>query len=137
MEKVNIRRLRSQAKILGTLVTVGGAMMMTLIKGPLLNLPWTKENSNPHSYSSLGNKQEPVKAAIVISISSICSSAFTILLVQTPLVCQFLSITVLLKVSNGMGATGSRSQFSSDVIVNFYFKSSFETFIKEFIKKSS
>ncbi|XP_023549874.1 WAT1-related protein At2g39510-like [Cucurbita pepo subsp. pepo] len=83
MEKVNIRRLRSQAKILGTLVTVGGAMMMTLIKGPLLNLPWTKENSNPHSYSSLGNKQEPVKAAIVISISSICSSAFTILLAHT------------------------------------------------------
>lgn len=85
MEKVNLRRLRSQAKIIGTLVTVGGAMMMTLIKGPMLNLPWTKENNNsPHSYSSHGNKQEPVKAAIVITISSICSSAFTILLVQVP-----------------------------------------------------
>ncbi|XP_022133496.1 WAT1-related protein At2g39510-like [Momordica charantia] len=82
MEKVNIRRIRSQAKILGTLVTVGGAMMMTLLKGPMLNLPWTKEN-NPHSYSSLANKQEPVKAAVVITISSICSSAFTILLAHT------------------------------------------------------
>lgn len=59
-------------------------MMMTLLKGPMLNLPWTKENHIPHSYSTLANKQEPVKAAIVITISSICSSAFTILLVQLP-----------------------------------------------------
>ncbi|XP_031740967.1 WAT1-related protein At2g39510 isoform X2 [Cucumis sativus] len=84
MEKVNIRSLRSQAKILGTLVTVGGAMMMTLLKGPLLSLPWTNQNNlNPHSYSTLPNKQQPVKAAIVITISSICSSAFTILLAHT------------------------------------------------------
>ncbi|KAE8682067.1 WAT1-related protein [Hibiscus syriacus] len=33
LEKVNIRRFHSQAKILGTIVTVGGAMLMTLIKG--------------------------------------------------------------------------------------------------------
>lgn len=36
MEKVNIRSIYGQAKVVGTLVCVGGAMMMTLYKGPVL-----------------------------------------------------------------------------------------------------
>ncbi|XP_042969207.1 WAT1-related protein At2g39510-like [Carya illinoinensis] len=39
LERVNIRELHSQAKILGTIVVVGGAMSMTLIQGSELNLP--------------------------------------------------------------------------------------------------
>ncbi|PON62315.1 Plant-drug/metabolite exporter [Trema orientale] len=34
LEEVNIRRLHGQAKVLGTIVTVGGAMILTLVKGP-------------------------------------------------------------------------------------------------------
>ncbi|KAL4185348.1 hypothetical protein AMTRI_Chr10g230260 [Amborella trichopoda] len=37
MEKVNIRSLRGQAKIFGTVICVGGAMLMTLIKGPSIH----------------------------------------------------------------------------------------------------
>ncbi|EXB65305.1 Auxin-induced protein 5NG4 [Morus notabilis] len=33
LEKVNVGRVHSQAKVLGTIVTVGGAMVMTLLKG--------------------------------------------------------------------------------------------------------
>ncbi|KAL9362675.1 hypothetical protein Peur_045460 [Populus x canadensis] len=36
MEKVNIRSLRSNAKIIGTVISVSGAMSMALLKGPKL-----------------------------------------------------------------------------------------------------
>ncbi|KAL4185332.1 hypothetical protein AMTRI_Chr10g5350 [Amborella trichopoda] len=36
MEKVNLRSLRGQAKVVGTIICVSGAMIMTLIKGPVL-----------------------------------------------------------------------------------------------------
>ncbi|KAL2893201.1 hypothetical protein RDABS01_009110 [Bienertia sinuspersici] len=38
LEKVDIRKLPSQAKIIGTVVTVSGAMVMTLYRGPAINL---------------------------------------------------------------------------------------------------
>lgn len=38
LEKVDIRKLPSQAKIIGTIVTVSGAMVMTLYRGPIINL---------------------------------------------------------------------------------------------------
>ncbi|XP_057853596.1 WAT1-related protein At5g07050 [Cryptomeria japonica] len=41
MEKIRIRQLRSQAKIVGTLVCVGGAMFMTFYKGPIVPMPWS------------------------------------------------------------------------------------------------
>lgn len=38
LEKVDIKKLSSQAKIIGTIITVGGAMLMTLYQGPVVNL---------------------------------------------------------------------------------------------------
>ena len=35
-EKVDIKRLRGKAKVLGTIVCVGGAMVITLYKGPVI-----------------------------------------------------------------------------------------------------
>jgi drug/metabolite transporter (DMT)-like permease len=49
MEKVHLRKLRCQAKIVGTLVTVAGAMLMTLYKGPVLEMVWSKHS---HSHES-------------------------------------------------------------------------------------
>ncbi|KAJ0102998.1 WAT1-related protein At5g07050-like [Pistacia vera] len=58
MEKLNMKKIRCQAKVVGTFVTVAGAMLMTLYKGPIVELFWTK-NFHPHkSYannSSTGN----------------------------------------------------------------------------------
>ncbi|KAK7334575.1 hypothetical protein VNO80_26335 [Phaseolus coccineus] len=42
MEKINMKKVRCQAKVVGTLMTVGGAMLMTLYKGPLVEMVWTK-----------------------------------------------------------------------------------------------
>ncbi|KAG8374936.1 hypothetical protein BUALT_Bualt10G0047400 [Buddleja alternifolia] len=58
LEKVNFKRISSHAKIWGTVVTVGGAMIMTLIKGPVLGLPWTHESHSANSASS-ANDPEP------------------------------------------------------------------------------
>ena len=47
MEKINIKKVICQAKVVGTLVTVAGAMLMTLYKGPIVEMFWT-EHVHPH-----------------------------------------------------------------------------------------
>ncbi|XP_008810183.2 WAT1-related protein At5g07050-like [Phoenix dactylifera] len=47
MEKVNLKKVRCQAKVIGTLVTVAGAMLMTLYKGPIMEMVWAK-HVHPH-----------------------------------------------------------------------------------------
>ena len=37
LEKVNVKKIRSVAKIIGTAITVVGAMVMTLYKGPIID----------------------------------------------------------------------------------------------------
>ncbi|VFQ90468.1 unnamed protein product [Cuscuta campestris] len=44
LEKVNLKKVSSMAKLIGTAITVGGAMVMTLYKGPAIHLV-------PHSAS--------------------------------------------------------------------------------------
>lgn len=84
MEKIKIKEIRSQAKIMGTIVTVGGAMIMTLIKGPSIGLPWMKDNAaNVHNTtSSATTNQDPVKGSIMITAGCLCWAGFYILQVQ-------------------------------------------------------
>ncbi|XP_072996706.1 WAT1-related protein At5g07050-like [Typha latifolia] len=42
MEKIDLKMVRCQAKVAGTVVTVAGAMLMTLYKGPIVKMIWTK-----------------------------------------------------------------------------------------------
>ncbi|XP_051123490.1 WAT1-related protein At5g07050-like [Andrographis paniculata] len=42
MEKVDIKKVIYQAKVIGTVITVAGAMLMTLYKGPLVEMVWSK-----------------------------------------------------------------------------------------------
>lgn len=76
LEKVNIGRVHSQVKVLGTIVTVGGAMVMTLVNGPVLSFPWTKAKYSHHAASNDGNS---VKGALMITIGCLSSSCFYIL----------------------------------------------------------
>lgn len=47
MEKIDMKKVRCQAKVVGTAVTVAGAMVMTLYKGPIMEMVWTK-HIHPH-----------------------------------------------------------------------------------------
>ncbi|KAK4855005.1 hypothetical protein QYF36_003155 [Acer negundo] len=69
-----------QTKILGTIVTVGGAVLMTFIKGPILDLPWTEsEDFTEETGTSSSSVQNPIKGAIMIIIGCICCAGFIIL----------------------------------------------------------
>ncbi|CAN0837136.1 WAT1-related protein At2g39510 [Linum grandiflorum] len=78
LERVELRKFQSQAKILGTVVTVGGAMLMAAIKGARLDLPWTK-GIGVHAASAAGSAaavEHPIKGALMIGIGCICWAAF-------------------------------------------------------------
>ncbi|XP_050250393.1 WAT1-related protein At2g39510-like [Quercus robur] len=77
LEKVNIRRRGSQAKVLGTIVTIGGAMLMTLVKGPSWNLPCTYGHCHQES-ASAANKQD-IKGALMMLAGFFCQSGYIIL----------------------------------------------------------
>lgn len=71
---MNLRSMHSIAKVVGTLVTVGGAMLMTVLKGPVLQLSWTKER---HYHQPSTNHQEhPIKGAVMIAVGAVCWACF-------------------------------------------------------------
>nr|GMD50828.1 WAT1-related protein At2g39510-like [Ipomoea batatas] len=80
LEKVEVRKLHSQAKILGTVVTLGGAMIMTLVRGPNIGLPWTKHTEHVETATAtLHSQQDLVKGAVMIIAGCICFASFYIL----------------------------------------------------------
>lgn len=79
LEKVNMKSWHSQGKILGTVVTLGGAMIMSLIKGPTLGLPWTKESSLHQSSTSSSNPHDSIKGSLMIVVGCFCWACFIIL----------------------------------------------------------
>lgn len=84
LEKVKIRSLHSQAKITGTIATVGGAMVMTLMKGPPVDLFSTGGkayhlNEQATAGVSLHNS---MKGAIMITVGCFSWACFMILQVN-------------------------------------------------------
>ncbi|XP_031741157.1 WAT1-related protein At2g39510 isoform X2 [Cucumis sativus] len=83
MEKVDVRRVSSGAKILGTAVAVGGAMIMTFVEGPKLRFPWTNRHYNSHNYPSTSstnvNNKDSFKGVLLVTLSCLCASVSCIL----------------------------------------------------------
>ncbi|CAI8597418.1 unnamed protein product [Vicia faba] len=51
IERVNIKQIRSIAKVIGTLVTFAGALLMTIYKGPQIHLFYSPKTSHHHAGS--------------------------------------------------------------------------------------
>ncbi|XP_015867099.1 WAT1-related protein At4g08300 [Ziziphus jujuba] len=59
LEKVNVRKFQSLAKVIGTGITVTGAMVMTLYKGPILEfLRVNGHHHNSHDESTISTPSE-------------------------------------------------------------------------------
>ncbi|KAI3517329.1 hypothetical protein L1887_16543 [Cichorium endivia] len=80
LEKVKMKSLHSQVKIIGTLVTIGGAMIMTLITGPAIQFPWTNKHTfhNQSSVNSMSS-QDQINGSLMITAGCISWASFVIL----------------------------------------------------------
>ncbi|XP_028759141.1 WAT1-related protein At5g07050-like [Neltuma alba] len=83
MEKVDFRKVRCQAKVIGTIVTVTGAMLMTLYKGQVINFFWSHYMRHPRDYTpstatDSGGK-DWFKGSILLIIATLAWSSFFIL----------------------------------------------------------
>lgn len=79
LELVNLKSIRSQAKVIGTITTVAGAMLMTLVKGPILELFWTKGRTNSNVINNGVDLHHSLKGAIMITVGCFSWSCFMVL----------------------------------------------------------
>ncbi|KAI0519996.1 hypothetical protein KFK09_007461 [Dendrobium nobile] len=87
MEKVNLKKVIYQAKVVGTVVTVAGAMLMTLYKGPLVQLFWTRyihiNQASAPPAASMASDQDWVKGSIFLIIATFAWASLFILQAAT------------------------------------------------------
>lgn len=87
MEKVDLKKVKYQAKVLGTLVTVAGAMLMTLYKGPIVEMVCTKHihprqmNAPPVAMDS--SDKDWLKGSIFLVIATLAWASLFILQVKS------------------------------------------------------
>ncbi|RDX83801.1 WAT1-related protein, partial [Mucuna pruriens] len=79
LERVKIKELRSQAKVMGTLVTFAGALLMTLYKGPQFDLFHHSNTTHHGATNSLQNHSHWVTGTLFICLGCLAWSSFYIL----------------------------------------------------------
>lgn len=85
MEILDVKKVRCQAKIVGTALTVAGAMLMTLYKGKVVELIWTKHVHAHHSNlpDTSNTDKDWVKGSILLIIATFAWACLFILQVIT------------------------------------------------------
>lgn len=78
MEKIDIKKRHSQAKIIGTLVTVIGALIMILYKGPIVEFIWNK-GRHLQAEAAAQNDTHWLLGTLMLLFSCCCWSAFFVL----------------------------------------------------------
>ncbi|KAK9271098.1 hypothetical protein L1049_026687 [Liquidambar formosana] len=78
LETVKIKKIHSQAKVIGTIVTLAGAMVMTLYKGPIINIIQSRGLSH-YGTSSASSDQHWIIGTLMLLGSISGWSAYFIL----------------------------------------------------------
>ncbi|KAJ3695920.1 hypothetical protein LUZ60_001297 [Juncus effusus] len=78
IEKIKIKERRSQAKIIGTVITIVAAVLMILYKGPVVPFPWSKGTHHNVAASSQ-NGGNWLKGTLMVIFGTVCWSLFFIL----------------------------------------------------------
>ncbi|KAK6942126.1 EamA domain [Dillenia turbinata] len=87
MEKIDMKKVRCQAKVVGTLVTVAGAMLMTLYKGPIMEMVRTKHihtnQSHAPAQTAANEDKDWVKGSIFLIIATFAWASLFVLQAYT------------------------------------------------------
>uniref|UniRef100_A0A1D1ZDJ0 WAT1-related protein n=1 Tax=Anthurium amnicola TaxID=1678845 RepID=A0A1D1ZDJ0_9ARAE len=75
MEKIKIKKLHSQAKVIGTLITVAGALVMIMYKGRIIEFVWTKGRAH-HAAAGSQDGRHWLLGTFMLIVSCCCWSAF-------------------------------------------------------------
>ncbi|KAF3499375.1 hypothetical protein F2Q69_00045296 [Brassica cretica] len=83
MEMLDVKKLWCQAKIAGTVVTVAGAMLMTIYKGPIVELLWTKymhlQHANDTPSSNSNDNKDFLKGSILLIFATLAWASLFVL----------------------------------------------------------
>jgi hypothetical protein len=93
LEKIKIKSIRSQAKILGTIATVTGAMAMTLIKGPIIVETFGGKSQIHHSGGT--SNQHTILGSVLITIGCFSWACFFNLQVSYSYPSNFIFVILL------------------------------------------
>ncbi|KAK7353169.1 hypothetical protein VNO80_18609 [Phaseolus coccineus] len=79
LEHLKLKEVRSVAKVIGTLVTFGGALLMAIYKGPAFNLFHSGSTTHHENGSTSHNNNHQMSGAIYILMGCMALSCFYIL----------------------------------------------------------
>jgi hypothetical protein len=91
IERVNLKQIRSIAKVIGTLVTFAGALMMILYKGPPIHLFYSPNTAHQASHNTQ-NLKHWVSGTLFLLLGCVAWSSFFIL---QAIIILFLKICIL------------------------------------------
>lgn len=79
LERLRLAEIRSQAKVIGTIVTFGGALLMAIYKGPAFNLFQSGSTTHHENGSTSSHNSHQTAGAIYILMGCVALSSFYIL----------------------------------------------------------
>ncbi|GKV05770.1 hypothetical protein SLEP1_g17739 [Rubroshorea leprosula] len=78
-ERMMIKSIHSHAKVIGTILTVTGAMVMTLMRGPMIPLSWTGRPTTHEQATNGTDVHSSIKGGLMAVAGCFCSACFMIL----------------------------------------------------------
>lgn len=79
LEKVRLKSIHSHGKVFGTIATVAGAMVMTMVRGPMIPLSWTKGISSTHQVTNGTDVHSSIIGGLMITAGCFSYACFMIL----------------------------------------------------------